>query len=127
MKFEKKFSATDFPAFTLSATGFLAFTLRFAFAFTFILTFLRLGLVSVVSDSYDVFNCVENIWGKELKSMIEARKENDGCLVIRPDSGDPKEIVVKVGKTVLGPLPLPQDLRVRRRKKLRKFGQKRSF
>lgn len=51
------------------------------------------GLVAVVSDSYDIHNAVDNIWGKELRAMVEKR---DGCLVVRPDSGEPKEIVVQV-------------------------------
>ena len=51
------------------------------------------GLVATVSDSFDVFNCCANIWGGELKEMVLAR---DGVLVVRPDSGDPPTVVVKV-------------------------------
>jgi nicotinamide phosphoribosyltransferase len=51
------------------------------------------GLVAVVSDSYDVLNACRAIWGKELKADIIRR---DGTLVIRPDSGDPPTIVVRV-------------------------------
>lgn len=51
------------------------------------------GLVATVSDSYDIFNCCANIWGGELKQEVLAR---DGVLVIRPDSGDPPTVVVKV-------------------------------
>ncbi|KAG8466739.1 hypothetical protein KFE25_008118 [Diacronema lutheri] len=51
------------------------------------------GTVAVVSDSYDIFNAVSNLWGGELKEMIVKR---DGRLVIRPDSGDPPKIVVQV-------------------------------
>lgn len=54
------------------------------------------GVVAVVSDSYNIYNAVENIWGKELKSLILARPPPMGRLVIRPDSGDPKTIVVEV-------------------------------
>lgn len=43
------------------------------------------GNVSVVSDSYDIFNAAKEIWGKELKDHV---LERDGTLVIRPDSGD---------------------------------------
>uniref|UniRef100_A0A1I8AJK9 Nicotinamide phosphoribosyltransferase n=1 Tax=Steinernema glaseri TaxID=37863 RepID=A0A1I8AJK9_9BILA len=53
------------------------------------------GLVSVVSDSYDIFNAVSKIWGGELRGLVLERA-NKGCLVIRPDSGDPCEIVVKI-------------------------------
>uniref|UniRef100_A0A1I7ZIS1 Nicotinamide phosphoribosyltransferase n=2 Tax=Steinernema glaseri TaxID=37863 RepID=A0A1I7ZIS1_9BILA len=53
------------------------------------------GVVSVVSDSYDVYNAVANIWGDELKDLVLERA-NKGCLVIRPDSGDPCVVVVKL-------------------------------
>ena len=49
-------------------------------------------LVAVVSDSYDLFNAIENIWGDELKSKIE---QTGGTLVVRPDSGDPVAIVAE--------------------------------
>lgn len=51
------------------------------------------GLVAVVSDSYDIYHAVSNIWGKELRDQVLKR---DGTLVIRPDSGDPIKVVVKV-------------------------------
>ena len=51
------------------------------------------GLVATVSDSYDIFNCCANIWGGTLKEEVLSR---DGVLVIRPDSGDPPTVVVKV-------------------------------
>jgi nicotinamide phosphoribosyltransferase len=51
------------------------------------------GLVATVSDSYDIFHCCASIWGGVLKDEVLAR---DGVLVIRPDSGDPPSIVVKV-------------------------------
>ena len=54
------------------------------------------GLVAVVSDSYDVWNACENVWGDQLKGLVEERGEREGRLVVRPDSGDPPEIVVKV-------------------------------
>lgn len=43
------------------------------------------GPVSIVCDSYDFFNAVENIIGKELKDKI---KNRDGVVIVRPDSGD---------------------------------------
>lgn len=46
------------------------------------------GILSVVSDSYDIFNCVKNIYGKQLKDKILAR---EGKFVVRPDSGEPVE------------------------------------
>ena len=46
------------------------------------------GVASVVSDSYDIFNAVYNIWGEELKPLVQLRGDT-GLLVIRPDSGTP--------------------------------------
>lgn len=48
--------------------------------------------VACVSDSYDVFNAVENIWGEAL------RKEVESCgalVIIRPDSGFPADVVLR--------------------------------
>jgi nicotinamide phosphoribosyltransferase len=53
-------------------------------------------VVAVVSDSYDVFRACDELWGGELLEAVNARGERGGMLVIRPDSGDPKEVVVKV-------------------------------
>lgn len=47
------------------------------------------GIVSVVSDTYDLWNVINSIL-PELKDKILAR---DGKLVIRPDSGDPADIL----------------------------------
>ncbi|WP_444940600.1 nicotinate phosphoribosyltransferase [Microbulbifer sp. ZKSA004] len=49
-------------------------------------------LVAVVSDSYDLWSAIENIWGGELKERVE---NNGGTLVIRPDSGDAVDIVTQ--------------------------------
>lgn len=51
------------------------------------------GLVAVVSDSYDIERACKEIWGQQLKRKVMDR---DGTLVIRPDSGVPHEMVVKV-------------------------------
>ncbi|XP_056324310.1 nicotinamide phosphoribosyltransferase [Danio aesculapii] len=51
--------------------------------------------VSVVSDSYDIYNACEKIWGEELRTLVEMRSA-DAPLVVRPDSGDPLETVLKV-------------------------------
>jgi len=57
------------------------------------------GLVACVSDSWDIINACENLWGDELKQEVLAR---DGVLVVRPDSGDPVEIVPQVIKSLGG-------------------------
>ncbi len=51
------------------------------------------GLLACVSDSYDIFKACSNLWGDKLKERVLAR---DGVLVIRPDSGEPKEILPKI-------------------------------
>ena len=51
------------------------------------------SLVAVVSDSYDIYNAVENLWGGELKQTII---DSGATVVIRPDSGDPVEVVTKI-------------------------------
>ena len=50
------------------------------------------GLVAVVSDSYDIYNACEHLWGETLHDEVMSRQ---GTLVVRPDSGDPKEVVLK--------------------------------
>jgi nicotinamide phosphoribosyltransferase len=50
------------------------------------------GIVSVVSDSYDIFHAVEKVWGEALREEVLAR---EGTLVIRPDSGDPATVVLR--------------------------------
>ena len=51
------------------------------------------ALVAVVSDSYDIFNACENLWGDELKQQVI---DSGAMVVIRPDSGDPESVVTKV-------------------------------
>lgn len=48
---------------------------------------------SVVSDSYDLWNAIDNIWGDTLKQDVETM---GGTLVIRPDSGEPAKVVREV-------------------------------
>ncbi len=50
------------------------------------------GLMACVSDSYDIFKACE-MWGGPLNDMVLAR---DGVLVIRPDSGDPPTVLLKM-------------------------------
>jgi nicotinamide phosphoribosyltransferase len=62
-------------------------------AYRNMLTQFPTGLVAVVSDSYDIFNACAKIWGEQLRAEVLAR---DGTLIIRPDSGDPPTVVVRV-------------------------------
>lgn len=54
------------------------------------------GSVSVVSDSYHIFEACEKIWCGTLKGLVLARGKRGGRLVVRPDSGNPQETVLKV-------------------------------
>lgn len=53
------------------------------------------ALLAVVSDSYDIDNAVTNIWGKELRQQVI---DSGATIVIRPDSGDPATMVLRVVK-----------------------------
>ena len=44
-----------------------------------------------VSDSYDVYNAVDNIWGEELKQEVI---DSGSIVIVRPDSGDPVEVTI---------------------------------
>jgi nicotinamide phosphoribosyltransferase len=55
------------------------------------------SLYAVVSDSYDIVNAVDNIWGGELRDLVV---ERGGTLVIRPDSGDPVSVVLRIARSV---------------------------
>ena len=67
-------------------------------AFAHILKQYPAGLVSVVSDSWDVYRACRELWGERLKEQVRQRQ---GCLVVRPDSGPP-EVVVPDCLDVLG-------------------------
>lgn len=51
------------------------------------------GFVACVSDSYDIYNACDKLWGDILRDSVLNRK---GTLVIRPDSGNPLEVIPKV-------------------------------
>lgn len=52
-----------------------------------------IGTRACVSDSYNILNSCENIWGTQLRDKI---LHLNGRLVIRPDSGDPVQTLKKV-------------------------------
>lgn len=62
-------------------------------AFENMITQFPKGLVACVSDSYNIFDACNYLWGDKLKYKVLAR---DGTLVIRPDSGDPVKVVLRV-------------------------------
>lgn len=51
------------------------------------------GLVACVSDSFDINRACSELWGKELKEEVLNR---NGCLVVRPDSGEIIPMVLNV-------------------------------
>jgi len=53
----------------------------------------KFPIISVVSDSYDIYNAVEKMWGGELKDMVVG---SGSTLVVRPDSGNPAQVVSKI-------------------------------
>jgi nicotinamide phosphoribosyltransferase len=60
-------------------------------------------MVACVSDSYDIFNAVENIWCGKLLNEV---RESGMTVVIRPDSGDPVEVnreILRIMARKLGP------------------------
>jgi nicotinamide phosphoribosyltransferase len=48
--------------------------------------------VAFVSDSYDIYNACDKIWGNELKQQVI---DSGAVVVVRPDSGDPVSVVNK--------------------------------
>jgi nicotinamide phosphoribosyltransferase len=47
------------------------------------------SIVAVVSDSYDIYNAAEKLWGEELRQQVV---DSGATVVIRPDSGDPDAV-----------------------------------
>lgn len=50
------------------------------------------SFVAVVSDSYDIYNACENLWGGELRQEVI---DSGATVIIRPDSGDPATVVLE--------------------------------
>lgn len=50
------------------------------------------ALVACVSDSYDIYNACDKLWGQELKQEVI---DSGAVVVIRPDSGNPPDVVLK--------------------------------
>jgi nicotinamide phosphoribosyltransferase len=56
------------------------------------------ALVAVVSDSWNIYEAVEKIWGEQLRLEVV---DSGATVVIRPDSGEPVEVVSRVAR-ILG-------------------------
>jgi len=50
-------------------------------------------IFAVVSDSYDIYKACEEIWGGSLKQQVI---DSGATLVVRPDSGDPVAVTLRV-------------------------------
>lgn len=51
------------------------------------------SIVACVSDSYDIYHAVDKLWGVSLRQQVI---DSGATIVIRPDSGDPKVVVLDV-------------------------------
>lgn len=80
----------DMPAFSVAATEHSVMTSEGPEGEEKVLAHLLkefpTGILSVVADSYDIYNFVDNIIGKKFKNKI---LERDGVFVVRPDSITP--------------------------------------
>jgi nicotinamide phosphoribosyltransferase len=54
-------------------------------------------IYACVSDAYDIYNAVDNLWGIQLKDRV---LQKGGRVVIRPDSGDPVSTVLYCVKSL---------------------------
>jgi nicotinamide phosphoribosyltransferase len=54
--------------------------------------------VAVVSDSWNIYEAVEKIWGEQLRQQVV---DSGATVVVRPDSGEPVEVVSRVAN-ILG-------------------------
>ncbi|XP_026533026.1 nicotinamide phosphoribosyltransferase [Notechis scutatus] len=77
-------------------------------AFEHIVTHFSSVPVSVVSDSYDIYNACEKIWGEDLRHLIESRSA-EAPLIIRPDSGNPLDTVLKVLEILGKKFPITEN------------------
>lgn len=93
----RKFYSTQSPAFSIPASEHSTITSwgrnNELDAFRNMLKAYPTGIVACVSDSYNIWEACQNLWGTELKDSILNR---DGVLVVRPDSGEPYQVVPKV-------------------------------
>ena len=93
----RQYYKADMPAFSIPASEHSTITSwgkeNEQYAYANMLDQYPDGLVACVSDSYDIRNAVEKLWGGVLRERVNSR---NGCLVIRPDSGDPTTVLEDV-------------------------------
>jgi nicotinamide phosphoribosyltransferase len=66
------------------------------------------AIFACVSDSYDLWNVLENVWGGELRDDVE---KSGATLVVRPDSGDPAKVVLRTLQTLERKVGAPKNMR----------------
>jgi nicotinamide phosphoribosyltransferase len=66
------------------------------------------AIFACVSDSYDIWNAVDKLWADELRQEVE---ESGATLVIRPDSGHPATVVLKLLQILERKLGMETNLR----------------
>ena len=96
--FLREFYGADMPGFSIPATEHSTITSwgreNEAEAYRNMLNqYSSNGIFACVSDSYDIFNAAENIWGGDLRDEVIA---SGATVVVRPDSGDPVTVVGRV-------------------------------
>ena len=94
LELTRLYYGADMPAFSVPAAEHSTITSwgenNEVDVYRHILNQYKSGLVSVVSDSWDIYNACENLWGNELYDDVVSE---DRTLVVRPDSGDPNVVV----------------------------------
>lgn len=97
LKMLRDYYNTSMPGHSIPATEHSTITSwgrnRELEAYRNLLTQYPKGMIACVSDSYDIMQACESMWGEELKDLVLSR---DGVLAVRPDSGDPVKVCSKV-------------------------------
>ncbi len=91
---QQYYGATEMPGFSIPASEHSTITSwgeeHEVDAYENMLNRYPEGLVACVSDSFDIRNAVQHLWGEKLRDKVMRRK---GTLVIRPDSGNPVDVL----------------------------------
>ena len=93
----QQYYGADMPGLSIPASEHSAMTAwgreQEVDAFENVLNNVPEGIVACVSDSYDIYNAVRNLWGGKLHDKVMQRK---GSLVIRPDSGEAVAVLEEI-------------------------------
>jgi nicotinamide phosphoribosyltransferase len=98
---KRYYGAMGMPAFSVPAMEHSTVTSwgkdREADAYANMIESFPNGIISIVVDSYDTLNAVDELIGNKLKEKVLAR---DGTLVVRPDSGVPEDVVFQIARSL---------------------------